>query len=60
MEQIYLFVTVFDKASFHTHNGKADFSPPLDFYINEQTIHMCIITNTYLVYFTSGLFLEPV
>jgi len=23
------------KASFHTHNSKADFSPPLDFYINE-------------------------
>jgi len=33
------------KASFHTHNGKTDFSPPLDFYINKLTIHMCIIAN---------------
>jgi len=32
------------KASFHTHNGKAEFSPPLDFYINELTIHVHIIT----------------
>jgi len=31
------------KAGFHTHIGKVDFSPPLDFYINELTIHVCII-----------------
>jgi len=31
------------KAGFHTQNGKADFSPSLDFYINELTIHVCII-----------------
>jgi len=24
-------------------HGKADFSPPLNFYINELTIHLCII-----------------
>jgi len=35
------------KAGFHTHNGKADFSPPLDFYINELTIHVFIIANGY-------------
>jgi len=48
------------KASFHTHNGKADFLPLLDFYINELTIHVCIITNGFLVCFSWGLFLGPV
>jgi len=48
------------KAGFHTHNGKADFSPLLDFYINELTIHVCIITNGSLVCFSWGLFLRPV
>jgi len=33
------------KVPFHIHNGKADFSPLLDFYINELTIHVCIIAN---------------
>jgi len=47
------------KASFHTYNGKANFSPPLDFYINELTIHVCIIANGSLVCFSWGLFLEP-
>jgi len=48
------------KASFHTHNGKADFSPPLDFYINELTIHVCITAIISLVCFSWGLFLGPV
>jgi len=48
------------KAGFHTHNGKADFSLPLNFYINELTIHVCIITIVSLVCFSWGLFLGPV
>jgi len=48
------------KAGFHTHNGNSDFSPPLNFYINELTIHMCIIAIVSLVYFSWGLFLCPV
>jgi len=39
------FYYMWPKAGFHTHNGNADFSPPLDFYINELTIHVCIIAN---------------
>jgi len=38
----------------------ADFSPPHNFYINELTIHVCIIANGSLVYFSWGLFLGPV
>jgi len=45
------------KASFHKHNGKADISLPFDFYINELTIHVCIIANGPLVYFSLGLIL---
>jgi len=48
------------KAGFHTQNGKADFSPPLDFYINELTIHVCISAIVSLVCFSWGLFLGPV
>ena len=48
------------KAGFHTHNGKADFSPPLDFYINELTIHVCIIAIVSLLCFFWGLFFWPV
>jgi len=40
------------KAGFHTHNGKVDFSPPLDFYINELTIHVCIIVNGPMICFS--------
>ena len=36
---------------------KADFSPPLDFYTNELTIHMCIIANSSLVCFPRACFL---
>jgi len=52
----YAFVTGFDKSGFHTHNGKADFSPPLNFYINELTIHLCIIANGSLVWFSWACF----
>jgi len=53
-------VTGFDKSWLpHTH-GKADFSPPLNFYINELTIHVCIIANGFLVCFSWDLFLKPV
>jgi len=45
------------KASFHTLNSKADFWPSLNFYINELTIHMCIIAKGFLVCFYWGLFL---
>jgi len=45
------------KAGFHTHNGKADLSPLLDFYINELAIHVCIIAIVSLVCFPVGLFL---
>jgi len=38
-----IYVAGFDKSRLHTHNAKSDFSPPLDFYINELTIHVCII-----------------
>jgi len=48
------------KAGFHTHNSRGDLSPPLNFYINELTIHVCIIANVSLVSFSWGLFLEPV
>jgi len=48
------------KAGFHTQNGKADFSPPLNFYINELTIHVCIIANGTLVCFSWGSFFGPV
>jgi len=48
------------KAGFHTHNGKVDFSPPFDFYINELTIHVRTIANGSLVCFFWGLFLGPV
>jgi len=48
------------KAGFHTQNGKAAFSPPLDFYINKLTIHVCIIANGSLVCFSWGLFLRLV
>jgi len=48
------------KAGFHTNNGKADFSSPLDFYINELTIHVCIIAIFSLVCFSCSLFLRPV
>jgi len=48
------------KASFHTHNGKANFSPRLDFCINELTIHVFIIAIVSLVCFSWGLFLGPV
>jgi len=41
------------EAGFHTHNG-------LDFYINELTIHVCIIANGSLIWFSWGLFLRPV
>jgi len=45
------------KAGFHTHNGKADFLPPLNFYTNELTNHVCIIANGSLVCFSWCLFL---
>ena len=48
------------KAGFHTHNGKADFSLPFDFYINELTIHVCIIAIVSLVCFSWGMILGPV
>jgi len=48
------------KASFHTHDGKADFLPSLDFYINELTIHGYIIAIVSLVCFSWGLFLGAV
>jgi len=35
-------------------------SPPLDLYVNELTIRVCIITNGSLVCFSWGLFLWPV
>jgi len=54
---IQVYVTRFDKKLASTHNGKADFSPLLDFYINELTIHVCIIANVSLVCFSWGLFL---
>jgi len=44
----------------HIHNSKADFSQPLDFYINELAIHVCIIANGSLICFSWGLFLRPV
>jgi len=43
------------KASFHTHNDKAYSSPPLNFYINELMIHVCIVVNGSLVGFLLGL-----
>jgi len=56
-----IYGTRFDKSRLpHTHNGKADFSQPLDFYINELKIHVCIIANGSLVCFSCGLFLRPV
>jgi len=56
------------KAGWLTHNGKADFSQPLDFYIDrvvvkyppELTIHVCIIAVVSLISFSWGLFLGPV
>jgi len=48
------------KAGFHTHNDKADVSPPLNFYINKLIIHSCIIANDSLVCFSWGLFLGPI
>jgi len=54
-------VTGFDKSWLpRTRHGKADFLPPLNFYINELIIHVCIIANDSLFCFSWGLFLEPV
>ena len=50
----------FTNAGFHTHNGKANFSPTFKSSINELTIHVCIITNGSLDCFSRGLFLGPV
>jgi len=45
------------KVSFHTYNGKAHFSPPLNCYTNElTTIDMCIIANGSLVCFSWCLY----
>jgi len=59
IEIIHLWLDL-TKAGFHTHNGNVNFSPPLDFYINKLTIHVCIIANCSLVCFSSGLFLWPI
>jgi len=57
---VHTYVTWFDKSWLPHTNGKADFSPPLDFYINELTIHVCIIVNYSLVCFSWSLFFRPV
>jgi len=44
------------KAGFHTYNGKTDFSPLLNFYINELTIHVRIIAIVSLVCFAGTCF----
>jgi len=48
------------KAGLHTHNGKANFSPIFNLYINELTIHVCIIAIVFLVCIFWSLFLGPV
>jgi len=45
------------KASFHIHKSKVDFLQPLNFYINELIIHVCIIANDSLVCFPVTYFL---
>jgi len=57
---IHVYVNGFDKSRLPQTQWQTEFLPPLDFYINELTMHVCIIANGSLVCFSQSLFLGPV
>jgi len=57
---VYKYVTRFAKTNLVHTSDKAHFSPPINCYTNELTIHVYTIANNSLVCFSWGCFLRPV